>query len=54
MRICNPSKLLSQPRIIMLSPFIGLFIWFINTLNSISAINIEYLMAFNHENQYNL
>ncbi|MEC7895055.1 MAG: hypothetical protein VX458_01790 [Bacteroidota bacterium] len=54
MRICNPSKLLSQPRIIMFSPFIGSFIWFINELNSISDTTIEYLMAFNYENQYNL
>ena len=54
MRICNPSKLLSQPRIIMLRPFIGSSIWFINELNSISDTTIKYPMAYNYENQNNL
>jgi len=54
MRIFNPSKLLSQPRIFIFYVLIGSFIWFINELNSISDTTIEYPMAFNYENQYNL
>ncbi len=54
MRIFNPSKLLSQPRIFVFYVLIGSFIWFINELNSISDTIIKYPMAFNYENQNNL
>ena len=54
MRIFNPSKLLSQQRILIFYVLIGSFIWFINELNSISDTTIKYPMAYNYENQNNL
>jgi hypothetical protein len=54
MRIFNPLKLLSQPRILVFCVLIGSFISFFNELNSISDTTIKYPMAYNYENQNNL
>ena len=51
MRIFNPLKLLSQPRILVFCVLIGSFF---NELNSISDTTIKYPMAYNYENQNNL
>lgn len=51
MRIFNPSKLVSQPRIFILCFFIGSFIWFFNELNSTSDTTVKYPLVFEYENK---
>ena len=54
MRINNPFKLISQPKILLYCFFVGSLIWFFNELNNRSNASMLYPINFNYDNKEEL